>query len=131
MSFARFLAVLAAIACVDAAAQPARAVDPGYVLSVPVTISKLGPGHRAEVACAIDHFDPNNRLSGGGESKQRVPVPLDPSGNYSGTITVKLATPSGTIAPNHYSCVLLFDGGGSLPPHKAVNRPTWSSQGNF
>jgi hypothetical protein len=133
MNLVRFLGALAAIACVDVAAQqPARAVDPGYVLNVPVNISKLGPGHRAEVACGIDHADQSGRPTGGGSSRQSVPVPLDKVGNFSGTITVKLPTPSGNVAPNHYSCGLVFDGGNNLPPHStAANRATWMSQGSF
>jgi hypothetical protein len=133
MSFVRLLAALAAIACADAAAQqPARAVDPGYVLNVPVTITKLGPGHRVEVACSIHQGQPGSQFQkSGGESHQTVPVPLDKAGNYSGTITVKMPTPSGTVAPNHYQCVLLFDGGNNIPPHATVNRPTWMSSGSF
>ena len=128
MKFIHLLAALAAVVGTAVVAQP-RSADPRYVLNVPVTISKLGPGHRAEVACSIDYFRPGDKFPEG-SSNQRVPVPLDRSGNFSGTITVKLPTPSGKVAPNHYRCVLDFDGG-SLPPHAATNRPTWISEGSF
>jgi hypothetical protein len=127
MRFVRLLAALAAFACVDAAAQPARAVDPGYVLNVPVNISKLGPGHRAEVACSIGQVDPRDPLSRriDNESRQSVPVALDRLGNFSGTIVVKFP---GAPGVNRYRCFLLLDGNsGNLPPH--TQRPILQNDG--
>jgi hypothetical protein len=98
-----------------------------YTFNVPVSISKLGPGHRAEVQCRTGA--PNAADKGGSAglaaARASTPVPLDGTGNYSGTIQVKI--PAGNFAPRYYECDLMIDGGTAQGPRSA----TMKANGNL
>lgn len=91
-----------------------------YVFNVPVSISKLGPGHRAEVQCRT--AGPGG--SGGLTAHASTTVPLDGTGNYSGTLQVRI--PAGNFAPSHYECDLIVDGAAPQGPRGAAMRANGS-----
>lgn len=114
-------AVLSAVAPCTAFARGDRSLTTEYVLNVPVKISGLGPGHTARVLCALRKPGPLSGNRPGMDydtiTNQRVPVPLDPIGNYAGTIVVKFALAT-DVTPTTYWCALEFDQG-QIPLHKS------------
>lgn len=105
-----------------------------YVFNVPVNISALGPGHRADVICRT-LLDSGQKAGPRHLSQQTTAIPLDTNGNYSGTVSVRVpygtgaspATSQPAVA-NRYECLLSIDGGTSTPPTKSA---TWISRGTL
>jgi len=126
MKSKRTLAALAATAVFAAMPVAVLGADlSDYVINVPVKISALGPGHRAEVQCSTLRDDAG-KGPGRMVSRQSTQVPLDGGGNYAGTISVKVA--AGAAIPNRYECFLVLDGGSvQLPSKSSVIR----SSGNL
>ena len=98
-----------------------------YTFNVPVSISKLGPGHRAEVQCrTVGGSDAAGKGASAGQTgRASTPVPLDGTGNYSGTIQVKI--PAGNFAPSRYECDLMIDGGSA----QGLRSGTMKANGNL
>ncbi|HYL91213.1 MAG TPA: hypothetical protein VEU32_20855 [Burkholderiales bacterium] len=129
----RIATVAAASLTAGAPLALAQAVN-DYVFNVPVNISALGPGHRADVVCKT-LLDSGQKAGPRIVSQQTSAVPLDANGNYSGTVSVRVpygAAPSPVtglpIAANRYECLLRLDSGTSTPPSKSA---TWTSRGNL
>ena len=130
----RIATVAAASLAAGAPVALAQAVN-DYLFNVPVNISALGPGHRAEVTCRT-LLDSGQKAGPRTVSQQTAAVPLDTNGNYSGTVSVRVPYGSDTTGagiyrapvPNRYECSLRIDGGTSTPPTKSA---TWTSRGNL
>lgn len=89
-----------------------------YVFNVPVNVSALGPGHRAQVQCRTLADQGGSKGPGRMVSQQAAPVPLDAKGNFSGTISVKV--PAAAMPANRYECSLMLDGGTVQLPSKSA-----------
>ena len=83
-------AVVGAAAILAGAAPAATAAGElaDYVFNVPVNVSNLGPGHRAQVQCRTLSDQGGAKGPGRMVSQQLAAVPLDAKGNFSGTISV-------------------------------------------
>jgi hypothetical protein len=113
-------AVVGAAAILAGAAPAATAAGElaDYVFNVPVNVSNLGPGHRAQVQCRTLSDQAGAKGPGRMVSQQLAAVPLDAKGNFSGTISVKVPASAGVA--NRYECFLMLDGGTAQLPSKSA-----------
>jgi hypothetical protein len=87
-----------------------RATDTAnYVFKVPVNISNMGPGHQVHVKCSTYKGSVLVGLLEGA----RVPVPLDASGSFTGSVEVRVdyapMSDGSWVVQDSYQCWLLVN----------------------
>jgi hypothetical protein len=87
-----------------------RATDTAnYVFNVPVNISNAGPGNQVVLWCVTY----KGAVASGTLRSTRVPIPLDASGSYTGTVAVKVdyapMADGSWVVQDSYQCSIQFN----------------------